>query len=534
MSRYKKNYEQYETLKHWEKQIFSDWLKKKAEAFGERTVIVDGEKNITYQELFEQSHALARGLKEQGIQKNDKVAVQLPNGSEFLLALFALFHIGAIPILSLPAHRSKELVNVCKVAGAKAYITVEKYLGFRYEEMAREVQKESSVETVIIVGESDQYIKFEELFQEGKTYVEEDVDEYSTALFLLSGGTTSVPKLIPRTHADYIYNAECSAERCNMQEDTVYLAALPMAHNFPLCCPGILGCMSVGGKIVVCKNGSPDEILELIMREKVTITSMVPAVLNVWLEMLEWDDEFDISSLQIVQVGGAVLEPELGKKAFQVLGSKLMQVFGTAEGLICFTPLGASEECVIRSQGYPISEADEVHIVDEEGKEVARGEYGEMIVRGPYTIDGYYCAEEINEKTFMEEGFYRTGDRAKINEDGSIFVAGRISDQINRAGEKINPEEMEQIIIKHPKVKDVVMIPVKDELLGNRSCACVIAKQGEDICKKEVAVYLRKLGVAEYKIPDQILKVTDWPYTSVKKIDKKKLALMAKECEGTR
>ena len=140
------------------------------------------------------------------------------------------------------------------------------------------------------------------------------VDGYKTAVLLLSGGTTGIPKLIPRTHADYLYNARMSAKRCKMCGDDVYLASLPVAHNFPLCCPGLLGTLDVGGKVVLARTTSPDDILNAITKERVTITALVPAMVTVCMEMLEWDQNYDISSLRILQVGGAMLEDALADK----------------------------------------------------------------------------------------------------------------------------------------------------------------------------------------------------------------------------
>ena len=207
----------------------------------------------------------------------------------------------------------------------------------------------------------------------------ESVDYKELGLLLLSGGTTGIPKLIPRRHCDYLYVAEYSGLRCGLNEESIYLAALPMSHNFPLGCPGIMGTLFYGGKIVICPTTSPDEIIPLIEEERVTITGLVPAMANMCIEFLEMD-EYDISSLKLIQIGGSVLDHITAKKIERGFSCKLQQIFGIAEGLISTTSLDDDSETIYNTQGKPISEYDEALIVDEEGKELPVEEYGELIV----------------------------------------------------------------------------------------------------------------------------------------------------------
>ena len=346
-----------------------------------------------------------------GVKKGDKVIVQLPNRISLVTSLFALARIGAVPIMALPAHREAEIDGFMKLAEPVAYIVAEKYLGYDYTVMATELQKKYPfVKSLIVDGDQGGDYRFSELKGNARDFP--DVDSYSKAVLLVSGGTTGIPKLIPRTHTDYIYNARMSIKRCQLDQNSVYLAALPVAHNFPLSCPGLLGILDVGGKVVLCKNTSPDEILSLIMQEKVTITSLVPAMVNVCMEMMEWDDDFDISSLKILQVGGAMLDDTLADRIVREWPCKLMQVFGTAEGLLSFTHPDDDDSIITRCQGTPISPADEIRIVDNQGNDVNKGEFGELLSRGPYTIDGYYKADEANKVSFTQDGYYCTGDRA--------------------------------------------------------------------------------------------------------------------------
>ena len=521
--KYKKDLSIYENLEGWEKKTLGEQLEAWSEKYKDKTAIIIGENEMTYYELNNKSSKMAYGFLDLGINSGDIVLVQLPNSISFIVTMFALAKIGAIPIMALPAHRESELSSIIELAQPSAYIVEESYLGFDYIPMA-EMFKEryKFLNHIIIDGQCEGELKLENIY--GIERELPKVDSYSTAILLLSGGTTGVPKLIPRTHSDYIYNARMSAKRCHLDENSIYLASLPVMHNFPLACPGLLGTLDKGGTVVLCKNTSPDEILELITEKKVTITALVPAMVVVCMEMLEYDDEYDISSLKILQVGGAMLEDTLADKIINEWPCKLMQVFGTAEGLLSFTHLDDSDEIVSRCQGTPISPADEVKIVDYYGNKVLQGEYGELLSRGPYTIDGYYRAPEANAMSFTEDGFYRTGDRAMWTEEGNLRMGGRLKEQINRAGEKIMPSEIEGYLCQHDKIREAAVVGIPDEELGNRSCAFVMTEEGEeDLSLSDIHNFLCQLGVAQYKYPDQLEIIESWPLTSIGKVDKKAL-----------
>ncbi|XOS92268.1 AMP-binding protein [Brevibacillus laterosporus] len=210
-----------------------------------------------------------------------------------------------------------------------------------------------------------------------------------------------------------------------------------------------------------------------------TITALVPSIVHVWLEVLEWDTSNDLSSLEVLQVGGSMLDENLAKRIIQEMKCKLQQVFGMAEGLICCTSLDDPESVVANCQGRPLSDADEVRIVDEHGNDVEVGAYGELLVRGPYTISGYYRALEQNRESFTPDGFYRSGDKARITPEGNFQIGGRIKEQINRAGEKIMPAEVEAYLRMHPDIKDAALITLPDQTLGEKSCAYVITDNQE-------------------------------------------------------
>lgn len=517
--------EQYEERGFWEPLTLGQQLRKWAEQYQNKEALVEGGERLTYRELDRKVDVLASGFYHMGIKKGDNVAVQLPNRISFVLTCFALFRIGAVPILVLPAHREAELDGIFTLAKPVAYIIPTTFLGFDYTKMAEHlVKKHSSVKFVMTDGDSPLGINLAEIG--GPAALLEAPSYTDIALLLLSGGTTGTPKLIPRTHADYAYNAKASAKRCELTEKSVYLAVLPIAHNFPLCCPGILGTLSVGGKIVLCQTTSCDEAFPLIEKERVTITGLVPSIVQVWQEVLEWDRSSNLSSLEVLQVGGSMLDDQLATRITQEWSCKLQQVFGMAEGLICCTSLDDPASVITTSQGRPISAGDEVRIVDEHGNDVLPGEFGELIVRGPYTIRGYYLAPEQNRESFTPDGYYRSGDKARITPEGNIQIGGRIKELINRAGEKIMPAEVESYLRMHPDVKDAALITLPDAVLGEKSCAFLIT-DNEQISLGDIHAFFQEKGVARYKMPDQIEFIDFWPLTSVGKINKAKLKELA-------
>jgi yersiniabactin salicyl-AMP ligase len=475
--------------------------------------------------LDQHADELASGLHQLGIQRGDRILVQLPNSIEFVVSCFALFRLGAIPILSMPASREADIDALCALAGPVAYITTSRFLGFDYYAMAKKIiSKHASLKYLITDDDTmDGGLTLNNLKRppcdiKGPHYRD-------TAVLLLSGGTTGTPKLIPRTHTDYAYNSQASAKRCRLTDQSIYLAVLPIAHNFPLACPGVLGTLSVGGRVVLARTTSYDEAFPLIEKERVTFTSLVPALVNFWIEACEWDKS-DLSSLSLLQVGGSPLNATLAAAIQPAMGCRLQQVFGMAEGLLCYTHPDDPDEVILHTQGRPLCEDDEIRIVDEQDREVSPGLEGELLVRGPYTITGYYRAPEVNRQSFTTDGFYRSGDIARMTPEGNIQIKGRVKDQINRAGEKIAAAEIEAHLRAHPDIHEVALAPIPDEQLGERSCAFIMTSN-PDLDLFTVRQFLQQRGLAPHKMPDQLESVEAWPLTHVGKINKRELISQA-------
>jgi 2,3-dihydroxybenzoate-AMP ligase len=227
--------------------------------------------------------------------------------------------------------------------------------------------------------------------------------------------------------------------------------------------------------------------------------------------------------LQVLQVGGAKLSPEVAGRIEPTLGCRLQQVFGMAEGLVCYTRFDDPKEVILNTQGRPISPEDEIRVVDDADREVPVGETGHLLVRGPYTIRGYYRAPEQNAKDFTPEGFYRTGDLVRLTPSGNLIVEGRAKEQINRAGEKISSEEVENHLLAHPNIRDAAVVSIPDSFLGARIGAFLVPREKPASEVERVKAFLRDRGLAAYKIPDRVEWVSVLPQTSTGKIDKKAL-----------
>ncbi|MFO6496997.1 (2,3-dihydroxybenzoyl)adenylate synthase [Bacillus sp. z60-11] len=504
----------------WRGETFGGMLRERADKHGSRIAITCGDSHLSYKELDERADLLAAGFLKLGIQKEDRVVVQLPNTPEFFEVCFALFRIGALPVFALPSHRQSEITYFCEFSEAAAYIIPDIYSGFDYRKLARQVSdKLPGLSRVIVAGDAEEFQALSDLYAAPADLPE--VSPGDVAFLQLSGGSTGLSKLIPRTHDDYIYSLRISADICRLDQKSVYLAVLPMAHNYPLSSPGVLGTLYAGGRVVLAQGPSPDEAFPLIEKECVTITALVPPLALIWLEAAS-ARRHDFTSLQVLQVGGAKFSAEAAGRVKPVFGCTLQQVYGMAEGLVNYTRLDDPDDIIIHTQGRPMSPFDEIKIVDENGREVEPGQTGELLTRGPYTIRGYYKAEEHNAKAFTADGFYRTGDLVKVNSSGYLIVEGRSKDQINRGGEKVAAEEVENHLLAHPGVLDAAVVSMPDEFLGERTCAYIIPRSTPPL-PAELKAFLRERGLAAYKIPDRVEMVEAFPQTGVGKVSKKAL-----------
>ena len=505
--------ERYRRKGYWKPVTLGERLDQWAQRYGSRVALVAGEERIGYAELGRRADCVAAGLAALGVRRRDRVVLQLPNTPEFLILSFALFRLGAIPVMALPAHRETEVGHLLAFSEAVAYCAPAELRGFDYLEMARSIEPRAPKLRHILVADALPYAAPRPL--EGPA--PEDV-----ALLMPSGGTTGLPKLIPRTHEDYGYNLELSASLSGLNAQSVFLVVLPVSHNFSFATPGALGTLSCGGTVVLAPSPSPECAFPLIERERVSITSTVPAVAIQWLDS-PLRERHDLSSLRVLQVGGSRLGADMARRVQPLLGATVQQVYGMAEGLNNVTRLDDPEDVCCETQGRPLSPDDELRIVDPDGKPVAPGERGELLARGPYTIRGYYKAPEQNARAFTPDGFYRTGDVVRMTAGGNLSVEGRIKDLINRGGEKISAEEIEGLVLAHPAVQNAAVVAMPDAVMGERVCAFVIARPGGSLTLEALREFLRRAKIAPFKLPERLELVERLPLTGVGKVSKQAL-----------
>ncbi len=507
--------------------------------YSDRIALAFNGQHVTYCEFGERATRLALHFIEKGLRPYDRMILQLPNELEFAYCFYACVKIGVIPIMSLPAHRDAEISFFAQFTKARAHAMPSRFKDFSHQALSREVRKNvPTMELQFVSGEpvEDGFISITALLNDKieervspETLKQYRPDPLEPALFQLSGGTTGVPKIIPRTHNDYSLNYRRVGEICDITELSVMGIPIPVNHNFAMSSPGMLGMLYRGAKVVLIPTPKTETVLDAVQKERVTIMPTPPALLIRWMEFPELKN-YDLSSLKYVIAGGAKLNAEAAKKIKPILGCDYFQNLGMAEGMGFWSHIGDPEELLLNSQGEPMFDDDEVRVVDENEKEVPYGQPGELLVRGPITIRGYYNSPEYNKKAFTADGFYRTGDVVRMYKGRYLTVEGRIKDTINRGAEKISAEEVENHILAHPKIENCAFVAMPDRILGEKGCAFVLTKNNQPLTLDELNQFLKdERHISVFKLPERLELVKEFPFTNVGKIDKKELRRIIKE-----
>ncbi|HED2338980.1 TPA: (2,3-dihydroxybenzoyl)adenylate synthase [Serratia liquefaciens] len=507
---------------YWTDRPLTDIITRQAK--NDAIALIDPQRSLSYRQLNQLSDRLAAALLRRGIHSGDTALVQLGNVVEFYVTFFALLKIGVVPVNALFSHQRNEL-NAYAAQIKPALLIADRQHGlFGNDEYLTTFRAEHpSLRLVALRSE-------EQGEQSLASWLEEDCGDFvaaptaadQVAFFQLSGGSTGTPKLIPRTHNDYYYSIRRSVEICHFDDETRYLCALPVAHNYPMSSPGVLGVFYGGGLVVFASDPDAGQCFRLIEQHQINVTALVPPAVTLWLQAIEeWGGCQQLASLKLLQVGGAKLGETLAARIPAEIGCQLQQVFGMAEGLVNYTRLDDDDQHILTTQGCPMSPDDELWVADDDGNPLPVGETGRLMTRGPYTFRGYYQSPDHNAAAFDKDGFYCSGDLISLTEDGYVKVEGRQKDQINRGGEKIAAEEIENLLLRHPEVINAALVSMPDELMGEKSCAYIIATSP----LKPVVLrrHLRAEGVAEFKLPDRFIQVETLPLTPVGKVDKKLL-----------
>ncbi|SCK47065.1 2,3-dihydroxybenzoate-AMP ligase [Variovorax sp. HW608] len=515
----------------WEDITVAEMVERTMRTMPDKTAVVFNDQRISYAELVRSSQRLAVALLDLGLKPSDRVVMQLPNVPEFVISYLALNRIGAIPVMALRAHRHNEVRHFIRASGATAYLVPDVLGNFDYRSMAAEMASEfPHLRHVIVAGEPAPGQRALGPLIDGSAVdthalgqrldaVRPSPDDVST--MLLSGGTTSVSKLIPRTHNDYVLNARLCAHTAGFDQGTVFMAILPLGHNYNLASPGMLGTFHAGGTVVIAASTDIEEIFATVERERVSVIASVVPLISNWINS-DVPARFDRSTIKVIQNGGARLAPELRMRLREQFHCTPQEIYGTAEGLINMTRQGDPDDLLLESSGAPVSEYDEIKVLDDNDREVPDGEPGELVTRGPYTIRGYYNAPAKNAEAFTADGFYRMGDIVR-KRGRHVFTEGRRKDLINRGGEKISCDEIENLIFGMPQVKVVALVGLPDPVFGEKACACVILQPGATLGFDELVAYLRQQKIAAFKLPERLAIMQEFPVSPVGKILKREL-----------
>ena len=525
----------YRAKGYWRDEPLRQVFKELCDRFADRIALRDARRQVTYRELDARATNLALNLLDLGIAPRDRLVVQMLNVIEFAYLHLALQKIGAIPVLALAPHRFREISYFVKISEAVASVTPDRHRDFSFTAMIERIRTEAPhLKYGLVLGAAPPgFESLTDLIERPARRPASDldaivIDPTEPALFLLSGGTTGIPKLIPRTHNDYAYNSRMAASVCAIDPDSVLLDILPIGHNLPLACPGLQGFMMNGATTVLHTSTAPEEIFPLVERYGVTHIHAVPALLIRWTES-PLSADFNLSSVRVIQSGGQRLQPEIRRRTASVFRNVTVQEnFGMAEGLLMFVRLDDPLDVRMETVGRKICPDDEIMLLDEDDEEVPFGEIGELCCRGPYTLRGYYRAEEHNARAFTPDGFYRSGDLMRQHASGNYMVEGRKKDLINRGAEKISAEEIEELILRHPAVENVACVAMPDPMLGEKNCACVVVRDGHQIDLPELIAFLEPFELARYKYPERMERFETFPLSNFGKVSKKDLVVEVK------
>ncbi|MFC1991683.1 (2,3-dihydroxybenzoyl)adenylate synthase [Chloroflexota bacterium] len=520
--------EKYTQLRWWSGIIFSDMLDKAADLYPNKEALVDDQGRLTYGQLREKVDRLAISLMKLGIKKQDRVLLQLPNWSEFVYSYFALQKIGAIVVLLLPRHAKLEINHLCSLTGAVAWILPEKYRRIEFLPIIKGVLESNPQLKHIILArcqEDGQFVSLESLISSADLsqdnvheLMERRPDPREVAHMGSTGGTTGLPKVAARTHNDYICNIEYKARAWELNSNDICVAVTPAGHDLTISV-GICGTIFTYGKLIMLDSTLPEDFCKIVQRERATCAVMAPP-LTLRLANFPHLKNYDMSSLLKLHVGGAISPPETIRAISEKVGCKYVIGLGSTEGLNCATRLDYDLETACNTSGRPCCPYSEYKVINQDERELPPNTDGNLVLKGPDVFTGYFKSPEENRSSFTQDGFFKTGDLARIDDEGNVRITGRIKDIIVRGGENISPAEIEKLIISHPGVADVAVIGMPDPEMGERICAYIQPARGAKLSFEEIVSFLKNQGASVLQLPERIKFIDGIPLTKAGKADK--------------
>lgn len=523
--------EKYTSRRWWLGLTLGDVLDRTADVFPDKEAVVDDRLRLSFGQLREGVERLAIGLMRTGIGTGDCVVLQLPNWAEYVCCYFALQKIGAIPVVLISGYKQLEVSHLCKLTEATAWIVPAAYRKIDYGSFLPEVQSfNPQLKHVISVRSPNTPTGFTNSLEAlmDVTPTDEERAKLSArrpeatdvAHIIPSGGTTGLPKGIPRTHNEYICNVEFMHRGWEMNPADVSLVVVPVGHNLALL--NVVASVFFGYKLVLADSTRPSDICGIIESEKVTFMPTVPSLVRRILEQPELGN-YDLTSLRKLSAGGEPSTPELIREVYKKLHCTYINEFGMSEGLLCRTRLTDDVETICSTVGKACCPYDEVRILNENGQAVPVDSDGELVTRGPCIFAGYLKNPDENKKSFTADGFFRTGDQAMMDAGGYLRITGRIKDIIIRGGENVTPAQVEDLLTQFPGIADAAVIGMPDKDLGEKVCAYVRLAPEASGDPEAIRAFMESEGASKLLIPEHFVFVETLPLTEAGKHDKKAL-----------
>ncbi len=527
---------QYVEKEYWTSTVFSDYWDQNAKKFPDKEALIDSLGNrLTFARTKEQIDRIALGLIELGLEKDDRIAIQLPNRVEGFLTRLACEKAGIISIALMHVYRQAELIEILGRIEAKAVIIPWEYRNFNYYEMVKDIMPiVPSLKHIIVVGDKvpEDAISLSGMVQNplekkysGDVLAKRRMNAFDVCFLTSTTGTTGLPKIVEWTVAARLWSSKTHVQNWRLSADDTLCAVAPWP-GAPGGTPTYFCAPQTGAKVALLYEYSPVAALEFFEKEKVTVPCVVPAQLAAMMQQpLE---KYDLSSLRFIRCSGGYLSPTLAEEVERRMGCPILNTYGSQDtGSISGTSIEDATEKRRSSVGKPLP-GNEIKLVDDSGREVPYGDVGQLYFRGPQSSSGYYRDPE---KTFSEavdaEGWATPGDLAKFDEDGYIIIAGRKKDIIIRGGQNIYPGEIESLLIAHPKVSNATVVAMPDPIMGEKACAFIIpAAGGEVFAFEEMVNYLKSKKLAMFKLPERLESVDAFPLAGDSKINKVALRQM--------
>ncbi len=518
--------ERFTSQGYWVDTTTNEALERNAREFPDKGALVDHRRCLTYREFYQMVQRLAAHWISLGLTRDDVIAVQLPNWVEYSIVVNSAIMVG-IPFCHFHSDfRSKEVEFILDFTGATALVIPKYFRKFDHLAMIQDLRPQlPELKHILVVGDdtpNDMFDLRAFLESEGSLSVSKEElrclrphgNDFARVAF--TSGTTGDPKAVL-----HIHNTTNSACRFSNREhaitsDSTILLFLPVGLNWGLM--HTVQALLAGCKLVFMDIFNPEKALQLIEGEGVTHFYTAPTGLVAMLNVKDFK-HYDLSSLKVVVVGGASCPIEIIRQWRANVPGHLVDYYGMLEtGIQSCTRLTDDPEEVCGLVGRPVPEVGS-KVVDDEFREVSPGTVGEIASFGPTVTIGYFNNPKANARSFTADGWFLTGDLGVFDKKGYLKIVGRNKDLIIRGGANIYPREIEEVLFKHPKILDVSVIGIPDSYLGERTCACIIPRPGEEITFEDVVDFLRD-KIAKYKLPEQVQIVEELPRTPTGKIQK--------------